>query len=304
MGVSVTENVTTVTATGDVTVEITENTTSVAVSDNTATLTVTPSETSVSVSGNTTAINVTSADTAINVTSDSIGTSGNQRIEQGTLYIELDKESDYTDGVYNDISRGLLRLATTNRNNAGQFIQFADSATTNWNNVGGIGMATNQPASSLFIGAVSVGLHFTASGSSAFILPCDEQGVSKTNINLGSTNTTFKDIYSQDGTVSTSDKTKKTNIEQLNQAEKDVAISCKELLRKYKWKTAVAEKGDDARWHFGIMAQDLQTAFSEGGLDAHDYGIFIKDEKETDGVMETTYAVRYNELLAFIIAAL
>jgi hypothetical protein len=304
VGVSVTENVTTVTATGDVTVEITENTTSVAVSDNTATLTVTPSETSVSVSGNTTAINVTSADTAINVTSDSIGTSGNQRIEQGTLYIELDKESGQTDGVYNDISRGLLRLTTTNRSNAGQFIQFRDTTLGTWDRTGGIGMKTNLPASSLFIGATNVGLHFTSAYGSSFIIPSDEQGDNNNDVQLGAAGIPFKDIYSQDGTVSTSDKTKKTNIEQLNQAEKDVAIACKELLRKYKWKTAVAEKGDDARWHFGIMAQDLQTAFSEGGLDAHDYGIFIKDEKEMDGVMETTYAVRYNELLAFIIAAL
>jgi len=304
VGVSVTENVTTVTATGDVTVEITENTTSVAVSDNTATLTVTPSETSVSVSGNTTAINVTSADTAINVTSDSIGTSGNQRIEQGTLYIELDKDAGYTDGVLKDISRGLLRLATTNRSNAGQFIQLSDSATANWNTSGGIGMRTNISASSLFIGAVSCGLHFTASGSSAFILPCDEQGANKTNINLGASYLPFKDIYSQDGTVSTSDKTKKQNIEELSEAENNVALACKRLLRKYKWKTAVEEKGNDARWHFGIMAQDLQTAFSDGGLDACDYGVFVKEETEVDGVVETTYAVRYNELLAFIIAAL
>lgn len=305
MGVSVTENVTTVTATGDVTVEVTENTTSVAVSDNTATLTVQPSATSVSVSGNTTSINVTSTDTGINVTSDSIGTSGNQRIEQGTLYIELDKAEGQTDGVYNDISRGLLRLATTNRPNAGQFIQFRDSTSGGtWDRTGGIGMRTNIPASSLFIGAVNVGLHFTSAYGTSFILPCDEQGINNYNAQLGAAGIPFVDIYSQDGTVSTSDKTKKQNIEKLSVAENNVALACKGLLRKYKWKTAVQEKGNDARWHFGIMAQDLQKAFSDGGLDASDYGLFIREETEVDGVVETTYAVRYNELLAFIIAAI
>lgn len=302
MGVSVTENVTSVTATGDVTVEVTESITSVAVSDSTATLTVTPTQTTVEVSGNTTSINVTGADTSVNVTSDTIGTSGNQRIEQGTLYIELDKADGSSGGVRNDISRGLLRLATTNRLNAGQFIQFADSADTTWESTGGIGMSTGISGSSLFIGAVNVGLHFTSGFGADYILPCDEQASNNTQVNLGASSVPFKDIYSSDGTVSTSDRTKKQDIQDLSEAERQVATTCKGLIKKYKWRSAVESKGGDARWHFGIMAQELEQAFSDHGLDASNYGVFIKEDVETDGVVETHYAVRYNELLAFIIA--
>jgi hypothetical protein len=93
----------------------------------------------------------------------------------------------------------------------------------------------------------------------------------------------------------------------------------------------VAEKGDDARIHFGIIAQDLQAAFEAEGLDAGRYAMFIHSEwwettetyTDDDGVEQTrtnTYdsedeapegavkksrmGVRYSELLAFIIAAI
>lgn len=304
MGVSVTENVTTVTATDGTTVTVQENVTSVSVSDNTATINVTPAQTTVNVSGTTTSIAVSADDTSINITSDTIGTSGDQRIEQGTLYIELDKDNGVSGAIRNDISRGLLRLATTDRFNAGQFIQFKDSASGSWDSTSGIGMLTGVTGSSLFIGAVNVGLHFTSGFGAHYILPCDEQGANNTQVNLGASSIPFKDIYSADGTVSTSDRTKKQDIQDLSDAERQVAIACKSLIKKYKWKTAVQEKGSGARWHFGIMAQELEQAFSNQGLDASDYGVFIKEDVETDGITETHYAVRYNELLAFCIAAL
>ena len=46
-------------------------------------------------------------------------------------------------------------------------------------------------------------------------------------------------------------------------------------MRKFRWKDAVEEKGDDARIHFGIIAQDLQAAFEAEGLDAGRYAMFI-----------------------------
>ena len=54
-----------------------------------------------------------------------------------------------------------------------------------------------------------------------------------------------------------------------------MAVAAKGLLRKFRWKDAVAEKGDKARTHFGIIAQDLQAAFAAEGLDASDYAMFI-----------------------------
>jgi hypothetical protein len=48
------------------------------------------------------------------------------------------------------------------------------------------------------------------------------------------------------------------------------------------------------------MAQDVQAAFAAEGLDADKYGMFCSDT--VDDV--TTLGVRYEELLAFVIAAL
>ena len=54
-----------------------------------------------------------------------------------------------------------------------------------------------------------------------------------------------------------------------------MAKACKGLLRSFRWIDAVEKKGDDARIHFGIIAQDLQDAFTAEGLDAGRYGMFI-----------------------------
>jgi hypothetical protein len=84
------------------------------------------------------------------------------------------------------------------------------------------------------------------------------------------------------------------------------------LLRKWRWKDDVAEKDNNAssdktaRFHFGIIAQDLKAAFEAEGLDAERYGMFMYDtwtDEETDEE-RSRMGVRYSELLAFIIAAI
>ena len=92
----------------------------------------------------------------------------------------------------------------------------------------------------------------------------------------------------------------------MSDAEQRVAVAAKGLLRKFRWKSSVAEKGDEARTHFGIIAQDLQAAFEAEGLDAGDYAMFINStwtDGET-GEERSRMGVRYSELLAFIIAAI
>jgi hypothetical protein len=125
-------------------------------------------------------------------------------------------------------------------------------------------------------------------------------------IDLGDSNQRFKDIYASNGTIQTSDRNEKQDIEALSDAEQRVAVACKGLLRKFRWKDAVANKGDDARIHFGIIAQDLQDAFTAEGLDAGRYAMFISTTWTDEETSEerTRMGVRYSELLAFIIAAI
>jgi len=175
--------------------------------------------------------------------------------------------------------------------------------------------------------------------SSAALFP-----VTDNSFDLGTASNRYDDIYATNGSIQTSDRNEKQDIEELSEAERRVAVAAKGLLRKFRWKSSVAEKGDDARIHFGIIAQDLQAAFEAEGLDTGRYGLFTSDtwwEKEElipaqeavvddegnvtkeakpehtfvrtydasedvpEGATERTrLGVRYNELLAFMIAAL
>ena len=112
-------------------------------------------------------------------------------------------------------------------------------------------------------------------------------------------------VYAGTGTINTSDATEKQQVRELSESERLVAQRVKKLIRAFKWNDAVATKGDGARTHFGVMAQDVQAAFAAEGLDAANYGLFCSDTWTTlDGVSQTRLGVRYDELLAFVIAAL
>jgi len=96
-------------------------------------------------------------------------------------------------------------------------------------------------------------------------------------LNLGDASKRWKTVYAVTGTINQSDRNEKQDIEELSEAEQRVAVACKGLMRKFRWIDAVEEKGDDARIHFGIIAQDLQAAFEAEGLDPNRYGMFCSD---------------------------
>jgi hypothetical protein len=119
-------------------------------------------------------------------------------------------------------------------------------------------------------------------------------------LTCGSSGFRWTTVYATTGTINTSDATQKEQIADLTAAELAVAKRIKGLFKTFKFKDAVAAKGAGARKHIGVMAQDVQAAFAAEGLDATEYGVFCSDT--VDGV--TTLGVRYEELLAFVIAAL
>jgi len=199
---------------------------------------------------------------------------------------------------------------------------------------GSLGYTNVQYGSGTFFAGPGCGLLATTQFSSHIIRPVDEIGDDKDNaVDLGSSSTRFDDVYATNGTIQTSDGNLKQDIEELSDAEKRVALAAKGLLRKFRWIDSVAENGDSARIHFGIIAQDLDAAFTAEGLDAGRYAMFISTtwweadvtQTDEDGVTKTKKevyneqahipegvtatevtrrGVRYPELLAFIIASL
>ncbi len=196
--------------------------------------------------------------------------------------------------------------ANDSQSDTGQIIAVQLGGTTKGNI--GISSATGNDMyiASGTTSSVGVGLRFIDYQATENIQPCRGDGSTLDNaIDLGSSGARFDDIYATNGTIQTSDRNEKQDIEALTDAETRVATACKGLLRRFRWQDAVTEKGDEARYHFGVIAQDLQDAFTAEGLDAGDYGMFISSTwEDDDGVEQTRLGVRYNELLAFIIAAI
>lgn len=120
-------------------------------------------------------------------------------------------------------------------------------------------------------------------------------------LNLGSSGQRWATVYATTGTINTSDANEKDNVAALNDAEKATALAIKANIKRFQFKDAIKAKGSDARIHVGVIAQEVETAFKDNGLDPERYGIFCKDILE-DG--RVRLGVRYEELLAFIIASL
>lgn len=157
----------------------------------------------------------------------------------------------------------------------------------------------------LYIGTGDTGLRFLDSSNAIIPIDTSSENTRDDAISFGTASARYDNIYATNGTIQTSDRNEKQNIEELSDAERRVAIAAKSLLRKFKWKSAVTSKGDKAQIHFGIIAQDLQTAFAAESLDAGDYGMITSDTwTDDDGNEKTRLGVRYSELLAFIISAI
>lgn len=139
---------------------------------------------------------------------------------------------------------------------------------------------------------------------------------------LGTAALRWNTVFAGNGTINTSDGTSKQQVRELSDAERAVAVRCKTLIRAFKFNDAVEQKGDGARIHFGVIAQDVKAAFEAEGLDAHKYGLFCYDEwqDQFEDVLDERnvptgekslkiaaggrYGIRYEQLLAFIIAAI
>lgn len=168
-----------------------------------------------------------------------------------------------------------------------------------------IGTILSGGVNEIYIADTVCGLRMSGGGQNN-IIPVNGSGISTDGLtDLGSAVDRFDTVFATTGSINTSDANQKQQIEELSEAELRVALSCKGLLRKFKLNSAVDIKGDDARIHVGIIAQDLKAAFEAEGLDAGEYGMFTESTGiDGLGVERTALGVRYSELLAFIIAAI
>jgi len=236
-------------------------------------------------------------------------TGGTERLRidsSGNLLVGKTSADDTTAGVrvngpfgfISAVRDGNLPLLLNRLTSDGTIVDFRKDGTS----VGSIGTQGGR----LTIGDGDTGLRFADDFDNIQPFNVSTNAIRDNAIDLGSTAGRFDDIFATNGTIQTSDRNEKQDEADLSDAETRVAVVAKGLLKKFRWKSAVEEKGDEARVHFGIIAQDLQDAFTAEGLDASDYAMFISSTwtDEETGEERTRLGVRYSELLAFIIAGI
>lgn len=156
---------------------------------------------------------------------------------------------------------------------------------------------------------------------------------------LGGASNRYSEIFAGNATINTSDGREKQQVRELLDAEQATARAIRGMIRAFKFNDAVAKKGDGARIHFGVIAQDVAAVFVANGLDPAAYSLFCYDEwdeqeevwsvlpglaavigedgeliepavEERRMLMQpyrpagNRYGIRYEELMAFLIAAL
>ena len=153
-----------------------------------------------------------------------------------------------------------------------------------------------------FIAHTSTGIKFVGNN----VVPTNSAGATADNDkDIGSESVRFVDIHATNGTIQTSDQNEKQDTASLTSKELNVAKKLSALFKTFRWKDKVAEKGDKARTHTGIIAQEVQSAFNAEGLDASKYGLFISGTyKDEDGKEQTRLGVRYAELFSFIFSSI
>ena len=269
---------------------------------------------------------ITLTDTGAGASADITGSNGNLRLnsQTATIFDMADSEVGRID------SSGNFLVATTNNSPVGANVVgvgLFPNGSGQFSRDGGIPLFVNRKSSDgdllsfrkdgteagvigskngdLVLGTEACGMRFIDGDPSISPVTTNGGTLNDNAIDLGRSTSRFKDIYRAGSTISTSDRNAKQDERPLTEAEATVAQACKGLLKAFRFIDDVETDGDGARIHFGIIAQDLQAAFEAEGLDANRYAMFRPSTFTNDeGNEETRLGVCYENLLAFIIAAL
>ena len=93
---------------------------------------------------------------------------------------------------------------------------------------------------------------------------------------LGYSSKRWSTVFAATGTINTSDEREKTAPLPID----DLVLDAWEdvSLVSFKWLQSIEQKGDLARTHFGLIAQQVRDAFLARGLDGTEYGMLCFDE--------------------------
>lgn len=132
--------------------------------------------------------------------------------------------------------------------------------------VNGKGTVTTEAALSVFTGVIR------HSGDATY--------------SLGTADHRWSEVFAATGTINTSDGRQKTAPEPITDEVLDAWADVS--LVAYQWLSSIAQKGEAARTHIGVIAQQIDEAFKARGLDATRYGLLCYDrwDDEYEPIME------------------
>ena len=134
---------------------------------------------------------------------------------------------------------------------------------------------------------------------------------------LGNSTARWASIYSTNGTIQTSDATRKEQVTALG--EKQLALFEKLRPVSYKLKSGFDDAENHDRLHYGFIAQEVEQAMGECGITAMEFGGLCKDKEvvlvktlNEDGTESLAsketgadiYSLRYQEFIALNTAAI
>jgi len=149
----------------------------------------------------------------------------------------------------------------------GEIMQFRKDGS----NFAGLGVSGGN---NLYISGTAAA-HAGVTFATRSVLPSLEGAVNDDGTDLGQNGNVFRDIYAGNTSISTSDEREKQQIASLTDAEITAAKALSKLFKTFKWNSAVETKGDKARTHTGHIAQQVETAMSDAGLDVGNYAFFV-----------------------------
>ena len=232
-----------------------------------------------------------------------------------TLESALDDVATVIDDIYDELGN---KLNTADIGS--QTVAYAGGASGPRFALGGPGVTTrgaieSDQAQRLYLYASNESIYLfwgVGSDNAWHFMPIG--GSAAFNPSLGTSARKWGDIWSTNGTIQTSDGNEKKDIVSL-----DVKY-CKELIMALKPCSFKFIEGTSGRTHFGMVAQDVEEALAEKGIDTVNFAPFIKDVKtevvevkQEDGSTmkkeralkgQYVYGLRYEEFIAPMIRLL
>lgn len=101
-------------------------------------------------------------------------------------------------------------------------------------------------------------------------------------VSLGTATNRWSVVYAGTGAINTSDEREKTLINGV--PDKWLDAWAEVQWSQFKMKDSVEAKGESARWHVGLVAQQIKVAFENHGLDALSIGVLCLDQWEDEYV--------------------